>query len=318
MGDEDKSDHRRWYPRPVPRWRRRKRRASRRAPARGEGAHLDQSIPQRKRERRDGALGFSLRTAGRARARTRSGAVADADRRAQIRGEPIPAMIATASSPSGRRGHSAAGSRSTTRSIAAGETYGRRTMPTPRTSSSPASAAGAAASSRPPRCREDARGRRRRAGRAGRRRARREEPATTCRSPTRRGSARRARRRGPRSACTVAVAHAAGRRTVKRAPSTVGGAPGSVRRPRAVLGDDRPRCASTICLEIDRPRPEFWPKASCVRAVGVEALEDALELVGRMPGPSSSTTDLDRVRRSGRAATRTVAVLRGRTSGRCR
>ena len=29
----------------------------------------------------------------------------------------------------------------------------------------------------------------------------------------------------------------------------------------------RPPCASTICLEIDRPRPEFWPKPCSGRSV---------------------------------------------------
>ena len=29
----------------------------------------------------------------------------------------------------------------------------------------------------------------------------------------------------------------------------------------------RPRCASTICLEIERPRPEFWPKPCSGRSV---------------------------------------------------
>jgi hypothetical protein len=41
-----------------------------------------------------------------------------------------------------------------------------------------------------------------------------------------------------------------------------------------------PPCASAICRLIDRPRPEFWPKALAFRPVGVEALEDAVDVVG--------------------------------------
>ena len=41
-----------------------------------------------------------------------------------------------------------------------------------------------------------------------------------------------------------------------------------------------PPCASTIWRLIDRPRPEFWPKASLGGPVGIEALEDALDVLG--------------------------------------
>ena len=50
----------------------------------------------------------------------------------------------------------------------------------------------------------------------------------------------------------------AGRRTMKRAPVTWGVPSGSVTvRFSAQM---RPPWASTICREMERPRPEFWPK----------------------------------------------------------
>ena len=51
----------------------------------------------------------------------------------------------------------------------------------------------------------------------------------------------------------------AGRRTTKRAPATVASPPslgGTTRFSAQIV----PLWASTICLEIDRPNPEFWPK----------------------------------------------------------
>src|SRR5712671_200524 len=56
---------------------------------------------------------------------------------------------------------------------------------------------------------------------------------------------------------------AAGSRTVKRAPSTFDGSEPCV--PMRFSAHRRPSCASAICLEIDRPRPEFWPKSWCGR-----------------------------------------------------
>src|SRR4051812_10640099 len=53
--------------------------------------------------------------------------------------------------------------------------------------------------------------------------------------------------------------HCAGSRTMKRAPATVGW-PSSSAGPARFSAQMRPPCASMICLEIDRPRPEFWPK----------------------------------------------------------
>jgi len=55
--------------------------------------------------------------------------------------------------------------------------------------------------------------------------------------------------------------HSSGSWTVKRAPSTAG--PDSGEGPGFVRfsAHMRPRCASMICLVIDRPRPEFWPKS---------------------------------------------------------
>ncbi len=59
----------------------------------------------------------------------------------------------------------------------------------------------------------------------------------------------------------------AGRRTVKRAPSTNGAAPSWVGTPSRFSARILPPCASMICLEIDRPRPEFCPKPWCGRSV---------------------------------------------------
>ena len=57
----------------------------------------------------------------------------------------------------------------------------------------------------------------------------------------------------------AAVAHSAGSLTTKRAPATVG-APSASSGPARFSAQMRPPWASTICFEIDRPRPEFWPK----------------------------------------------------------
>ena len=56
-----------------------------------------------------------------------------------------------------------------------------------------------------------------------------------------------------------AIPHTAGKRTMNRAPSTIGASPSNCAS-TLFSAQMRPPCASTICLEIDRPRPEFWPK----------------------------------------------------------
>ena len=53
--------------------------------------------------------------------------------------------------------------------------------------------------------------------------------------------------------------HGAGSLTTKRAPVTVG-SPSSPTGPIRFSAQMRPLWASMICLEIDSPRPEFWPK----------------------------------------------------------
>src|SRR4051794_9526019 len=53
--------------------------------------------------------------------------------------------------------------------------------------------------------------------------------------------------------------HGAGSRTTKRAPATVF-SPWALTGPGRFSAQMRPRCASMICFEIDRPNPEFWPK----------------------------------------------------------
>src|SRR5450830_81435 len=50
-----------------------------------------------------------------------------------------------------------------------------------------------------------------------------------------------------------------GNRTTKRAPATVA-IPSASDGPGRFSAQMRPRCASMICFEIDRPNPEFWPK----------------------------------------------------------
>ena len=108
----------------------------------------------------------------------------------------------------------------------------------------------------------------------------REREARLARSRRPRGSAPRARRRGPRrrgwsgnrharagrSLRSTALHHIAGRRTTKRAPSTFGPS-GPVATPMRFSARMRPPCASTIWREIERPRPEFWPKPWCGRSV---------------------------------------------------
>ena len=53
--------------------------------------------------------------------------------------------------------------------------------------------------------------------------------------------------------------HGAGSLTTKRAPATVG-LPSASAGPRRFSAQMRPLWASMICLEIDSPSPEFWPK----------------------------------------------------------
>ena len=61
-------------------------------------------------------------------------------------------------------------------------------------------------------------------------------------------------------ASSSAAHHMAGRRTAKRAPSTTGRSSAPLATPSRFSARMRPPCASMICFEIDRPRPEFWPK----------------------------------------------------------
>ena len=85
-------------------------------------------------------------------------------------------------------------------------------------------------------------------------------PDRICRNPTGRAAgppARRSRRRSRAAGAALRViGRCAGRRIRKRAPPT---------RPAAswrFSAQIRPRCASTICFEIDRPRPECVPNFS--------------------------------------------------------
>ena len=60
--------------------------------------------------------------------------------------------------------------------------------------------------------------------------------------------------------------HGAGSRTTKRAPAMVG-SPSALTAPARFSAQIRPPWASMICLEIDSPSPEFWPKPWCGRSV---------------------------------------------------
>src|SRR5262249_13506641 len=64
----------------------------------------------------------------------------------------------------------------------------------------------------------------------------------------------------------VRTRHGSGSLTTKRAPATVG-SPAEAFRPGRFSAQMRPPCASMICLEIESPRPEFWPKPWCGRLV---------------------------------------------------
>ena len=130
----------------------------------------------------------------------------------------------------------------------------RRTMPTPRTSIRPAIAAGARTTIRSPARRSTVwSSATRRAPPSIRRSARSDLPAP---------DGPRSRTASPSIATAVAwtssvAAHdCAGRRMQKRAPMTAPSA--SLRFSAQIM----PRCASTICFEIDRPRPECVPNFS--------------------------------------------------------
>ena len=92
--------------------------------------------------------------------------------------------------------------------------------------------------------------------------------AAICRRRTGRGSAPQDLRPGPRrrGCWPCAAGHGAGSRTTKRAPTMVG-SPSASPGPARFSAQIRPPWASTICLEIDRPSPEFWPKPWCGRSV---------------------------------------------------
>ena len=60
---------------------------------------------------------------------------------------------------------------------------------------------------------------------------------------------------------SVGSHHGAGRRTMKRAPRTVGGSSGLAAGLVRFSTQMRPPWASIMCLEMERPRPEFCPKS---------------------------------------------------------
>ena len=158
---------------------------------------------------------------------------------------------------------------------------------------------------RPARCASD----RRRSAQAGER---------TCRCPMRRGSARPVRRPAPR------WREASSRRSCRRQADREAGAEhhrraaGLLAGPRAVLRPD----AAVVGLDDLLGDRQAEARSSgrrilAVVAVGVEALEDALELVGADAGAVVLDDDLDEaVRRVARRCGRCRPC--GRRSGRCR
>ena len=115
---------------------------------------------------------------------------------------------------------------------------------------------------------------------------------------------------------------AAGSQTMKRAPSTVAVALAAI---RPVLRPD-PAAVRLDDLARDRQAEPGVLSEALVRAVGVEALEDALERMGGDARPVVVDDDLDAVARSPRRApSRAPAAARSarcrpaaRTSARCR
>ena len=63
---------------------------------------------------------------------------------------------------------------------------------------------------------------------------------------------------GDKPRMPVVDAHTAGSEMMKRAPATPPGALSA----RMFSAVSVPACASTICRLMERPSPEFWPKAS--------------------------------------------------------
>src|SRR6202051_336129 len=62
------------------------------------------------------------------------------------------------------------------------------------------------------------------------------------------------------------VRHGTGSLTTKRAPAIVA-SPSALSGPARFSAQMRPPWASTICFEIERPSPEFWPNPACRRSV---------------------------------------------------
>ena len=178
---------------------------------------------------------------------------------------------------SGMRAASAA-SRSTTRPTTATGSQGTCRTPIPRTSIRPASEGAGRTSSRPLRASTTARS-------SATRRAN-GSAQDQCPRPGPGPRPLQQRERQPRLAGTGwppdqhgAAAHQHGRgvngrrhqtvgsSNVKRAPSTRGASSAEAGTAVRFSALSVPRWASTICLEIERPSPEFWPKPWCGRSV---------------------------------------------------
>ena len=189
------------------------------------------------------------------------------------RGSFTPSSSACRSAASGNR--SASAPRSTTSPTTAHGSCGSRRIPTPRTSISPASASAGRTSKRPHApCRST------RSSPTSLANSKKPARAASMSSSASRdfpgtGRAANQHRARPdqdgrgvhrRVSCRH---HVAGRCTMKRAPITFGVASGAELAGAAIRFSTQmaPPCASTICLEIDSPRPEFWPNPWCGRSV---------------------------------------------------
>ena len=187
------------------------------------------------------------------------------------RGSRMPFISADCAEEGGIRSPSAA-ARSTTSPATATGSYAIFLTPRPRTSIKPASAAGgrseqsSVAGGQLDTVVSDQACKPNESGGGGVDQRQRETRLAAARRPAdQQGTAADQHRRSMhRRRC--GLPHFAGRRTTKRAPRTAGGSSG-VETLRRFSAHMRPACASTICLEIDRPSPEFWPKPCSGRSV---------------------------------------------------
>ena len=107
-----------------------------------------------------------------------------------------------------------------------------------------------------------------------------------------------------RSDTHPAASYTRGNVTTNRAPSTL------LPIPRRFSAEICPRSASTICRLIDSPSPECWPNFSPCRPLGIEPIEDLLEVPLGNARPFVLDADLHHAARLVRASARS-----GRAAG---